>query len=85
MGKPPGKVERWFQTNLRECLDLHWLASEDDRQRAHGSLVEYQNNNRPHLCIEGLTPISRLASPSTTSCEKTPRAPEATARPVTYR
>ena len=65
MAKPPGKVDGWFQTNLRECLGLHWLASEDDGQRAKASLVEYQNNNRPHLCIEGLTPISRPAARST--------------------
>ena len=61
-----GKVERWFQTVLRECLSLHPLASEDERQRALDAFVEYSNNDRPHLGINGLTPLSRLASLSTT-------------------
>ena len=61
-----GKVERWFQTVLRECLYLHPLASEDERQRALDTFVEYYNHDRPHLGIKGLTPISRLASLSTT-------------------
>ncbi|MCX5985886.1 MAG: integrase core domain-containing protein, partial [Chloroflexi bacterium] len=51
-----GKVERWFQTVLRECLSLHPLASEDERQRALDAFVEYHNNDRPHLGIKGLTP-----------------------------
>ena len=59
------KVERWFQTVLRECLFLHPLASEDDRQRALETFVEYSNNDRPHLGIKGFTPISRLADLST--------------------
>ncbi|MCX5985362.1 MAG: integrase core domain-containing protein, partial [Chloroflexi bacterium] len=61
-----GKVERWFQTVLRECLSLHPLASEDVRQLALDTFVEYYNNDRPHLGIKGLTPLSRLASLSTT-------------------
>ncbi len=61
-----GKVERWFQTVLRECLSLHPLASEDERQRALDTFVEYYNNYRPHLGIKGLTPLSRLAALSTT-------------------
>ena len=61
-----GKVERWFQSVMRECLYLHPLASEDERQRALDTFVEYYNHDRPHLGIKGLTPISRLASLSTT-------------------
>jgi transposase InsO family protein len=61
-----GKVERWFQTVLRECLYLHPLANEDERQRALDTFVEYYNHDRPHLGIKGLTPLSRLASLSTT-------------------
>ena len=60
-----GKVERWFQTVLCESLSLHPLASEDDRQRALETFVEYSNNDRPHLGIKGFTPISRLADLST--------------------
>ncbi|MCX5987294.1 MAG: integrase core domain-containing protein, partial [Chloroflexi bacterium] len=66
-----GKVERWFQTVLRECLPLHPLASEDERQRALDAFVEYSNNDRPHLGIKGLTPLSRLAALSTTLRETT--------------
>ncbi len=61
-----GKVERWFQTVLRECLYLRPLASEDERQRALDAFVKYYNNDRPHLGIKGLTPLSRLAALSTT-------------------
>ena len=61
-----GKVERWFQTVLRECLCLHPLASEDERQRALDAFVQYDNKDRPHLGINGLTPLSRLDSLSTT-------------------
>ncbi len=61
-----GKVERWFQTVLRECLYLYPLASEDERQRALDTFVEYYNHDRQHLGIKGLTPLSRLASLSTT-------------------
>ena len=60
-----GKVERWFQTVLRECLSLHPLAREDDCQRALDTFVAYHNNDHPHLGIEGLTPLSRLAALST--------------------
>ncbi len=60
-----GKVKRWFQTVLRECLYLRSLASEGERQRALDAFVEYYNNDRPHLGIKGLTPIARLASRST--------------------
>ena len=35
-----GKVERWFQTVLRECLSLHLLASEDERKRTQDAFVE---------------------------------------------
>ncbi|MCX5986049.1 MAG: integrase core domain-containing protein, partial [Chloroflexi bacterium] len=61
-----GKVERWFQTVLRECLYLRPLASEDERQRALDTFVEYSNKDRPHLGIKGLTPLVRLAALSTT-------------------
>ena len=60
------KVERWFQTVLRECLFIHPLASEDDRQRALETFVEYSNNDRPHLGIKGLTSLSLSAYLSTT-------------------
>ncbi|MCX5985127.1 MAG: integrase core domain-containing protein [Chloroflexi bacterium] len=58
--------ERWFQTVLRQCLSLRPLASEDERQRALDAFVVYCNNDRLHLGLNGLTPLSRLASLSTT-------------------
>ena len=60
------KVERWFQTVLRECLHLYPLASEDERQRAVDAFVRHHNHDRPHVGIKGITPLSRLASLSTT-------------------
>ncbi|NBT25329.1 MAG: transposase [Actinobacteria bacterium] len=57
-----GKVERWFQTLLRECLYLRPLASEDERRLALDAFVEYFNNERPHLGIKGLTPLAALST-----------------------
>ena len=61
-----GKVERWFQIVLRECLFLHPLASEDERQRALDTFVEDYDNDRAHLFIKGLTSLSLSAYLSTT-------------------
>ncbi len=36
-----GKVERWFQTVLRECLSLLPLASEDERTLALDAFLGY--------------------------------------------
>ena len=41
---------------MRECLYLHPLATEDERQRAMDAFVEYYNHDRPHLGIKGLHP-----------------------------
>ena len=56
-----GKVERWFQTMQRECLYPHVLTSEGDRQVAIDAFVRYHHCDRPHLGIDGRTPLSRLA------------------------
>ena len=61
-----GKVELRLQAVLRECLYLHPEAIEDELQPALASFVEYSNHDRPHLGIQGLTPLSRLDSLSIT-------------------
>ena len=62
-----GKVERWFQTTLRECLYAQILGSEPERAVALRRFVRYYNAERPHLALRGLTPLQRLAELSTTS------------------
>ncbi len=61
-----GKVEHWFQTVQLECIYLHPLASEDERHLALDAFVEGYNHDRRHLGINGLTPLSRIASLSAT-------------------
>ena len=56
--------------------------SKDERQRALDAFVDYSNNDRPHLGINGLTPLSRLASLSTTLRETTPNATAVNARVI---
>ncbi len=62
-----GKVERWFQTALRECLYARVLRSERDRALALRRFVRYYNAERPHLALAGRTPDQRLSELSTTS------------------
>jgi transposase InsO family protein len=62
-----GKVERWFQTALRECLYAHPLSSERARTLALRAFVRYYNSERPHLALRGRTPLKRLAELSPTS------------------
>jgi transposase InsO family protein len=61
-----GKVERWFQSALRECLYARPLASDTDRASALRRFVRYYNAERPHLALRGRTPAQRLADLSTT-------------------
>ena len=63
-----GKVERWFQTVLRECLSLHPLACEEERKFSLDTFVECSNNDRPDLGIKGLTP-SPASLPCRQPCE----------------
>ena len=61
-----GKVERWFQTVLRECLYARPLASDTDRALALRRFVRYYNAERPHLALRGHTPAQRLTELSPT-------------------
>jgi transposase InsO family protein len=70
-----GKVERWFQSALRECLYARPLASERDRALALRRFVRYYNTERPHLALRGRTPAQRLSELSTTLCETTASRP----------
>ena len=63
-----GKVERWFQTVLRECLSLHPLACEEERKFSLDTFVECSNNDRPDLGIKGPTP-SPASLPCRQPCE----------------
>ncbi|MGH6996969.1 MAG: IS481 family transposase, partial [Phenylobacterium sp.] len=55
-----GKVERFWGTLWRECLEAAvFLDLEDARQRI-GLFLDYYNFRRPHQGLEGLTPADRF-------------------------
>jgi transposase InsO family protein len=55
-----GKVERFWGTLWRECLQAAvFLDLEDARQRI-GHFIDYYNFQRPHQSLEGLTPADRF-------------------------
>lgn len=55
-----GKAERWIRTVLSECLYLEVFHSPDERRVALARFIEYYNEQRPHLGIDGRTPAQRL-------------------------
>ena len=56
-----GKVERWIQTALRECLYRWAFDSSDDRRERLQGWVRWYNRHRPHRSLQGLPPTRRLA------------------------
>jgi transposase InsO family protein len=56
-----GKVERWIQTALRECLYLWAFDSSDERRERLQAWVRWYNRHRPHRSLQGLPPTRRLA------------------------
>jgi transposase InsO family protein len=54
-----GKVERFFRTVNDECLHVRPLFTFAARSRAVEQFVWYYNHQRPHLSLDGLTPVGR--------------------------
>ncbi len=62
-----GKVERWIQTVLRECLCQWAFDSSNERLE---SWVRWYNRHRPHRSLQGLPPTRRLAQPGPRRCNQ---------------
>lgn len=54
-----GKVERFFRTIDDECLALQRRWTFHHRARAVDAFVRFYNHERPHLSLNGMTPIER--------------------------
>jgi transposase InsO family protein len=57
-----GKVERFFRTVDDECLALQRRWTFRHRQHAIARFVWFYNHERPHLSLNGMTPIERRES-----------------------
>jgi transposase InsO family protein len=54
-----GKVERFFRTVDDECLALQRRWTFHHRERAIDRFVWFYNHERPHLSLNGMTPVQR--------------------------
>lgn len=57
-----GKVERFFRTVDEECLALQRRWTFRHRERAVDRFVWFYNHERPHLSLNGMTPVERRDS-----------------------
>jgi transposase InsO family protein len=57
-----GKVERFFRTVDDECLALQGRWTFGHRTRAVERFVWFYNHERPHLSLNGMTPVQRRES-----------------------
>jgi transposase InsO family protein len=57
-----GKVERFFRTIDDECLALQRRWTFRHRERAIDRFVWFYNHERPHLSLNGMTPVERRDS-----------------------
>lgn len=57
-----GKVERFFRTVDDECLALQRRWTFAHRERAVDRFVWFYNHQRPHLSLQGMTPVQRRQS-----------------------
>jgi transposase InsO family protein len=55
-----GKVERFWGTLWRECLESAVFLDLADAQKRVGLFIDYYNFQRPHQGIDGLTPADRF-------------------------
>jgi transposase InsO family protein len=55
-----GKIERFWGTLWRECLEAAVFIDLADAQRRIGHFVDYYNFRRPHQGLEGLVPADRF-------------------------
>ena len=55
-----GKIERFWGTLWRECLETAVFLDLEDARRRIGHFIDYYNFQRPHQGIEGLVPADRF-------------------------
>jgi transposase InsO family protein len=55
-----GKVERFWGTLWRECIESAVFIDMGDAQRRIGLFIDHYNFQRPHQGIEGMTPADRF-------------------------
>jgi len=55
-----GKIERFWGTLWRECLETSVFVDLEDARRRIGHFIDYYNFQRPHQGIEGLVPADRF-------------------------
>jgi transposase InsO family protein len=55
-----GKIERFWGTLWRECIETAVFLDLEDARRRIGHFIDYYNFQRPHQGIEGLVPADRF-------------------------
>jgi transposase InsO family protein len=55
-----GKIERFWGTLWRECLETAVFLDMEDARRRIGHFIDYYNFQRPHQGIDGLVPADRF-------------------------
>jgi len=55
-----GKIERFWGTLWRECIETAVFVDLEDARRRIGHFIDYYNFQRPHQGIEGLVPADRF-------------------------
>jgi transposase InsO family protein len=55
-----GKIERFWGTLWRECIEAAVFLDMEDARRRIGHFIDYYNFQRPHQGIEGLVPADRF-------------------------
>jgi transposase InsO family protein len=55
-----GKIERFWGTLWRECLETSVFVDLEDARRRIGHFIDYYNFQRPHQGIDGLVPADRF-------------------------
>ena len=55
-----GKIERFWGTLWRECLEAAVFQDMEDARRRIGHFIDYYNFQRPHQGIDGLVPADRF-------------------------
>jgi transposase InsO family protein len=55
-----GKIERFWGTMWRECIETSVFLDLEDARRRIGHFIDYYNFQRPHQGIDGLVPADRF-------------------------
>ena len=55
-----GKIERFWGTLWRECIETSVFLDLEDARRRIGHFIDYYNFQRPHQGIDGLVPADRF-------------------------